>query len=71
MSMARWDGLNKGAVIGPFSKYHQGQHYIWFKAGTISVYLTLDETNNLINGLIDHLEEAAKKGAWPPPEPNR
>ena len=71
MCIVRWDGLNKGATIGPWLKHHAGQHHIWFKAGTVSVYLTLNEADTLVNGIVDCLEEAKQQGNWPPPEPNR
>ena len=71
MTMVRWDGLNKGALIGPWTEVQSGQHMIWFKAGTMSIHLTLDEADHLVNGIIDCFEEAVKAGHWPPPKPNR
>lgn len=73
MSIVRWDGLNKGSLIVPSDNGEVigGQRYRWFKVGTISVYITLNEMDNLINGLVDCQEDERKAGHWPPPEPNR
>lgn len=71
MSIVRWDGLNKGIVLGPHYEMHRGQHYALVRAGTMAVYFTLDEFNRLLNDGVDFMEERTRAGQWPPPEPNR
>lgn len=71
MARIRYDGFNKGTVLGPWRATEAGQHYIWWKTGPFTHYLTLNEANNLVNGIVDCFEDAMKEGIWPPPEPNR
>ena len=71
MSMVRYDGFNKGTMLGTWRITLNGQHWIYWKTGPFTHYVTLNEANILVNQIIDCMEDARKEGHWPPPEPNR